>query len=148
MNKKSKITKQKYIEIIGKLKLNGLYLRSSNCNIDRDLLFKEKESGHIISIKDEAEMKTKEDDSVDILQTYCLEIQSREKKANPIGRIECTFCLNYSPAGCFSPEFFEEFKKANLHINTWPFLREFVFNMTARMNIPPITLPLLKAKRK
>ncbi len=148
MNKKSKITKQKYIEIIGKLKLNGLYLKSSNCNIDRDLLFKEKESGHIISIKDEAEMKTKEDDSVDILQTYYLEILSREKKANPIGRIECTFCLNYSPAACFSSVFFEEFKKANLHINTWPFFREFVFNITARMNIPPITLPLLKAKRK
>ncbi|MDI6697988.1 MAG: hypothetical protein QME85_03500 [Candidatus Saccharicenans sp.] len=145
MRRKTKIGKKEYIEIIGKIKLNGFYLKSSACEIDRDLFFIKKGERHFINIQDEPTMKLRDDGTVDIFHKYCLEMSSREKQ--PIGRIECVFCLNYSPSSCFTNEFFEEFKKANLHINTWPFFREFVFNTTARMNIPPITLPLLKARR-
>lgn len=146
MRKKAKIGQKEYIEIIGKIKLNGLYLKSSACEIDRDSLFLHKKEGHLINIQDKPSMAIKEDGTVDVFHIYRLEILTKEKKR--IGNIECVFCLNYSPASCFTAEFFDEFKKANLHINTWPFFREFVFNTSARMNIPPITLPLLKAKRK
>ena len=148
MKKLSRISKEKYIEIIEKIKLNGMYLKSCSCVIDRDHIFKEKAVGHIIRLQDEPSMVIKDDETVDILHKYSLEILSKEKDEKSLGKIECTFCLNYSPASCFSLEFFEEYKKANLHINTWPFFREFVFNMTARMNVPPITLPLLKAKKR
>ena len=148
VKKSTQISKEKYIEIIGKIKLNGMYLKSCSCEIDRDSLFREKTAGHLIRVKDEPSIIYKDDETVDILHKYSLEIISKEDDKKSLGRIECTFCLNYSPASCFSPEYFEEFKKANLHINTWPFFREFVFNMVARMNIPPITLPLLKAKKK
>lgn len=148
MKKKNEISKKKYIENIDKIKLNGLYLKNMSADIDRDALFREKESKHIITIKDESSIVLKENDTVDILHRYSLEILSKEKDTEPIGRIECTFCLNFSPASCFTPEFFEVFRKANLYINTWPFFREFVFNTTARMNIPPISLPLLKTTKK
>jgi len=146
VKKKSKIGKKEYIEIIGKIKLNGMYLKSSASEIDRDSLFLHKKEGHLINIQDEPSMTVREDGTVDVFHKYCLEILSKDKK--PVGKIECVFCLNYSPASCFTADFFEEFKKANLHLNTWPFFREFVFNTAARMNIPPITLPLLKARKR
>jgi hypothetical protein len=148
LRNKKEISKKKYIESIRKIRLNVFYLKSASADIDRDALFKEKPIKHGISIKDEASIVLKDNDSVDILHRYSLEILSKDKETKPIGRIDCTFCLNFSPAACFTPEFFEEFKKANLHINTRPFFREFVFNITARMSIPPILLPLLKAMKK
>jgi len=144
----SRINKNEFVKIIEKIKLNGIYLKSCSCEIDRDRLFREKTARHQIHIEDEPLMITKDDGTVDIHHKYSLEIPSIEEDQKSLGKIECTFCLNYSPAECFSQEFFEEFKKGNLHINTWPFFREFVFNMTARMNVPPITLPLLKAKKR
>jgi len=148
VNKKKPISEEKYAEIIGKIKLNGMYLKSSSCEIDRDAFFQGKEAEHLINIIDEPSMDVKDNDTVDISHRYCLEMVVKGDEVKTIGKIECTLCFNYSPASCFSPEFFEEFKKANLHINTWPFFREFIYNTTARMNIPPITLPLLKARRK
>lgn len=148
MRNRKEISKEKYIENIRKIRLNVLYLKNASADIDRDTFFREKGLKHKASIRDEASIVLKDNDSVDILHRYSLEILSQDKDTKPIGRIDCTFCLNFSPAACFTREFFEEFKKANLNINTWPFFREFVFNMTARMNIPPITIPLLKAKKK
>lgn len=148
MNKRKPMTKEKYAEIIGKIKLNAMYLKSSSGEIDRDAFFQGKEAEHLINIIDEPSMAVKDNDTVDVIHRYCVEMMLKTAEVKAAGKIECAFCLNYSPASCFSPEFFEEFKKANLHINTWPFFREFVYNMTARMNIPPITLPLLKVRKK
>lgn len=145
MGKKIKIGKKEYIEIIGKIKLNKLYLKSCNCEIDRDAFFLQKGKGQLININNEPSLSIRDDGTADVFHKYCLEILSKEKKI--IGKIECVFCLNYSPSSCFTNDFFDIFKKSNLLLNTWPFIREFVFNTTARMNIPPITIPLLKAKR-
>lgn len=40
---------------------------------------------------------------------------------------------------------FEPFVEHNVPFNAWPFFRELVQNISIRMNIPPIVLPLMKS---
>jgi len=40
-------------------------------------------------------------------------------------------------------DFWKIYKKSTLPLIVYPYFREFVQNMTARMNIPPLTLPIL-----
>ena len=40
-------------------------------------------------------------------------------------------------------EFWNIYKSVTLPIQIWPYFREFVQNTTSRMNIPPLTLPIL-----
>lgn len=43
-----------------------------------------------------------------------------------------------------TPEYFAIYSQVSLPINIWPFFRELVHATTSRMNIPPLTLPLVK----
>lgn len=40
--------------------------------------------------------------------------------------------------------YFYIFERVSLPVNAWPFIRQFVHDMTQRMNWPPLMLPLLK----
>jgi len=48
----------------------------------------------------------------------------------------------------FTDEFFDVYKEVSLKLNTWPYFREFVNNITSRMNIPPLTIPFFKVNIK
>jgi preprotein translocase subunit SecB len=59
--------------------------------------------------------------------------------------IQATFALSYklhNPE--FSKEALTEFAERNAVYNAFPYLREALSNLSTRMGIPPVTLPLLK----
>ncbi len=66
------------------------------------------------------------------------------EKSKKFLTVKCAYRLIYSSEEEFTEEFFELFKARTLPVNSWPFFRELVNNITARMYIPPITLPLIK----
>lgn len=43
-----------------------------------------------------------------------------------------------------TPEETRAFSQTNAMLNSWPYWREFVQNTVARMNLPPLTLPLFR----
>jgi preprotein translocase subunit SecB len=137
--KKENISPDKYREILKGLNMESIYLLTSKSSVDKKSIA----SGLRISFRDEASFEKKEDKIVEITHKYRLEATNRKLKKKVLN-IECAFCLIYSFGEEFSADFFEVFKDINLPLNTWPFFREFVFNITSRMNIPPLTLPLLK----
>lgn len=57
--------------------------------------------------------------------------------------LQCTFRLTYYSQEELTLDFLEIFMKRNVPLNAWPYFREFVQNMTQRMNIPPLVLPLI-----
>jgi hypothetical protein len=59
-------------------------------------------------------------------------------------KITCEFSLIYSSKLPLTEDFMQEFTKRNVSLNTWPYFRELVQNMTQRMNVAPLVLPLLK----
>lgn len=62
----------------------------------------------------------------------------------PLAEMEVTFGLDFQSAEPPSDRLFAVFREVNLPVNTWPYLREFVGTMTARMNWLTTTLPTLK----
>ena len=67
--------------------------------------------------------------------------------ANEVEAVESkiTYLLVYEISGGEnpSPEDLAEFARANGALNSWPFVREVLFGLTARMGYPPYTLPLM-----
>ena len=135
------LSPEEYGEILKELKFNNIYLKKGNFFVDRENFFKNEKIE--LKLSDEAKFKKKKDGTIDVLHNFKLHafnIGSDKKLLS----IECNFCLNFSSKKVFSGDFFEIFKDVNLPINSWPFFREFIFNTTSRMNIPPLTIPLIK----
>lgn len=61
-------------------------------------------------------------------------------------RIRVLFELWYAlPEGLRpAPEEIRAFSRTNAMLNSWPYWREFVQSTVARMNLPPLTLPLFR----
>jgi hypothetical protein len=72
----------------------------------------------------------------------------REAKGTTEVQVDATLELVYSyPADTTplpSPEELEAFANTNALMNGWPYWRELVQNMVARMNLPPFLVPLLR----
>ena len=69
-------------------------------------------------------------------------------KEDPLVSIETSFELQYSLPEKFhtDPETLTTFAETNGLYNAWPYWREFVQSTFARMGLPPVVLPLLRAR--
>ncbi len=67
-------------------------------------------------------------------------------KADVAIRVKATFELRYALPDGLGPSTREvgAFSKTNAMLNSWPYWREFVQSVVARMNLPPLTLPLFR----
>ncbi len=61
-----------------------------------------------------------------------------------LGVVLVEFGTHFLSPRTMTPELFAVFSRANLPVNTWPYLREFVQTITARMNWQAVTLPAYK----
>lgn len=61
-------------------------------------------------------------------------------------QIKLTFRLEYLLNNDveISDSFFDIFQSITISHSIWPYVREYIQNITSRMNIPPLTLPLMK----
>jgi hypothetical protein len=73
------------------------------------------------------------------------------KPVMPVFNIECTFDLDYEiqdPSFQPEAESIAAFKDGNAIFNLWPYAREFVNNLTSRMELNAPALPLLRISPK
>jgi len=139
-NKKPIISPEEYKKILKGLDLISISLKESKTFINTDINPPLELS---IQIKDEASYKIKDDGFVFIFQKYKIDARKPESKTRFI-QIEIVFLVKVHSEDKFTDDFFDVYKNVSLHLNTWPYLREFVNQMTSRMNIPPLTLPFYK----
>jgi preprotein translocase subunit SecB len=132
---------RKYSQILRGISFDEIYLESSSVAHNRESLLKQKELE--ISIRDRASC-IQQDNKIRVTHKYFLTAKNSATEKDIVIKISVNFCLIYSTSSPFEKEFFEIFKNVNLPVNSWPYFREFVQSMTQRMNIPPITLPLVK----
>ncbi len=73
---------------------------------------------------------------------------NKEPKASkePLLVVDCTWEVDYRLAENYqpSPKAVKAFKDGNAIFNCWPYFREYVQNAVTRMNLPPLTIPLLR----
>ncbi|HKV23946.1 MAG TPA: hypothetical protein VJN93_05085 [Candidatus Acidoferrum sp.] len=77
---------------------------------------------------------------------FTLTGKEKEAAKEPAISITATFLAEYQLAEGFEPSPAEQkaFMEANAVFNCWPYWREFVKSTTARMNLPPLTLPFFR----
>ncbi|MHB1414451.1 MAG: hypothetical protein ACYC1C_04295 [Chloroflexota bacterium] len=80
-------------------------------------------------------------DGFRVFQTYSVDFNHEEQS---LARVEVTFGLQFGSEMPMTEPVFVVFRRANLPVNTWPYLREFLDTMTSRMNWAVFTLPTLK----
>ena len=133
---KEKIPPQEYKRILDGIQLENVLVKNINAKIDHEIL----KEGLKINIKDNASYSLKDDGFIveDKFSLY-----SRDKDRKIAIKIECTYVLSFTSSCTITEEFFDIYKEISLPLNVWPFFREFVNSITSRMNIPPLTLPLL-----
>ena len=79
-------------------------------------------------------------------------VSEREPKAakEPLVLVECTWEVDYRLADGYqpAPKTVRAFKDGNAIFNCWPYFREYLQNTVTRMNLPPLTVPLLRLMPK
>ena len=138
-----KIKPELYRKILEGIELQNIYLKSFDGEINLDIFPK----SPIVNISSKADFTTKNENHVQICQKWNIVAKDKSSESKFLS-MSVTYCLVLYSRNEFTKDFFDIYEKTSLPINVWPFVREFVNSMTARMNIPPLTLPLLKFTQK
>lgn len=139
---KPKISPENYKKIISGIELMSISLKECDAFINTDI----STPGDLtIDIKEEADYKLKEEKRVHIFHKYTVDARKPGSKSRYV-KLGIVFLIRVTSEEKFTDDFFEIYKHISLHLNTWPYLREYINQMTSRMNIPPLTLPLFKTE--
>ena len=130
-----------YREILSGISLDRIYLFSLKVDFDDSLM------------PDDIELKIREKPSYileenNLIITYEYELKGISANNNTrFFKIKSIFKIIYFVENLadINDEFFEIFSQFTLEMLMWPYFRELVQNITSRMSIPPLTLPM---KRK
>jgi preprotein translocase subunit SecB len=77
----------------------------------------------------------------DVKASFKLTIEDQDKKELPLA-IQCSFGSHFHGERPLDEQFARRFAKSEFRFLVWPFFRQFVFDVTGRMAIRPITIPL------
>lgn len=137
---KPRISPEDYKKIIKGIDLISISMKESKSFLNLDTKISSELN---INIKDEASFETKDNNEVFVFHKYVVDARKPNSKSRFI-QIDVTFLIRLSSKEIFTEDFFDIYKNISLHLNTWPYLREFINQMTSRMNVPPLTIPLFK----
>ena len=141
---KSKISPGKYQEILKTIDLQNVYLVETKAKLNENNISPNLE----IKVRDTKSFETK-DNSFIISYTYRLAGINAEQD-NTCLEIVAKFKIKYftENATNINKEFFDVFAKFSVDFMLWPYFREFVQNLTSKMDLPSLTLPMIKALKK
>jgi preprotein translocase subunit SecB len=144
--KKSEITtlnSKSYREFLPTLILVALGLENSSCKLDRGLyarLRREQDRG-VRRIDARYEISKFHPDFFDATAHFTVTIEDRKTKQRALA-VECSFGSHFHGKKPFAEDFARRFASSEFRFIVWPFFREYIFDLTARMAIPPVTIPI------
>ena len=140
-------TKNQKQSFASKVGLFAFGLKSCSCALDRHAHAKMRRAGpdkalRLVTSETFIERITDETQAFDGGIKYELVIKEKGEQVHAIS-IECVFLAHFHGPSRVGKEKIEAFLKSYMPIISWPYFRQFVSDTTARMAIPPVTLPLL-----
>jgi hypothetical protein len=132
-----------YEEFLRSVKLYSLALNEMSAKLDRDMYWglRKKSDSLIREIETDYKPVDVKEDHFDIEAKLVLTIAPKLTKST-ILRIACTYSAHFhASVGC-SGQAAERFAESEARIIIWPYFRQLVSDVTGRMYIPPITIPL------
>lgn len=146
-SKKQEHAKQRsksYGDFVRNLHLAALGLTRSSCQLNRDQYYGRivgKKSNAARTISSNYKLGDVDEDFFDARASFKLTIQAKKAKA-PDLVIECAFDAHFHGQSPIDRKMAERFIAADLRVVVWPYLRQFVYDITSRMVIPPVVVPL------
>jgi preprotein translocase subunit SecB len=137
------LSPEEYKNLLSKIELIEVSLTSSNTSINLAKMVPESSSLGLpqISITDDIK-RSKKKDQFQINANWHLTAKF-EKDDKDFMDITASFNVLLLGKCTLPNSFWKIYNKSTLPLIVYPYFREFVQNMTARMNIPPLTLPIL-----
>ena len=132
-----------YETFLRSVKLYSLALDEMSAKIDRDKYWSplKKDDSLVREIGSVFKALNVKDDHFDVEAKFELAISLKSNKFE-ILTITCTYSAHFHAAPDLNAEAAKQFAKSEAKIIVWPYFRNFVSDMTGRMHIPPITIPL------
>jgi hypothetical protein len=137
-----------YAEFLRGIKLVGLALSNCSASIDRLTYFEltGKKKNNTRTISAEYKLDEVEKDYFDVSARFTLTVEDKMKPSKALA-VECVFAAHFH---CTAPEvpreFADRFTQSELRLILWPYFREFVSGITAKMAIPALLIPLSAAE--
>jgi len=137
------ISKEDYNRILKDLELEQIILKDARISLALEEVAKILKSPQI-----EVEVKEKVKTEIankKLIGSHYLAIKAFDSKTKNFKfKIECTFTCFFTYKSKPSSEFLKIFEKRNLRVFTIPYMREFIQNVSLKMGLPPLVLPLYK----
>ncbi len=114
-------------------------LVDSRFRVDREQYFNEESKR--LSIAWRCVPSKVKHDCFDAYATLIVKLGSTKARSKPSVEINATFEMHFHGAKPINRAFVDRFADSEVRIVIWPYFREYVSNISARMHIPPIVLP-------
>ncbi|MCK4226107.1 protein-export chaperone SecB [candidate division WOR-3 bacterium] len=135
---KEKVSQDIYEKFIKGLSLRKIKIVYSEAKVDESFSPPAK-----VEIEEKKGYKLSEEGEFIVTHAYKLKGIKKDKKK--VGfQISVTYKLTYKSKTHITDEIFDLFSKTSLPLQTWPYFRQFVHEMSGRMGLPALTLDLLK----
>lgn len=137
------ISPSQYHKYLKNTKLLEISLIKSSSNLVREKLAVESFGleNPIIDLEDNYKFTSKNDIYIITVQ-WQLTAKFEKDKDNFLD-ITAVYSVILGKKNELPKKFWDIYKKATLPLIVYPYFREFIQNITSRMNIPPLTLPIL-----
>lgn len=142
--KKQSIPEQEdsnYIEFLKNIELIALALNRCSAEINREIYDGSARDAESSSRNVTAKYRLSDMSDTSFDATASFDLAVRNKADKTALRVECVFEAHFHPAKLLTRSFAERFVESELRLVVWPYFRQFVFDITARMWIPPVLIP-------
>lgn len=136
--KQTHVKVDRYTDFIQSLELIIIALRSSSAQIKRDEYFKEKERD--LSVAVTLKPKRLSRDHFDLQAEAKVKLTG--KRSGCVFDLSATYELHFHGKPPLDAKLVRRFANSDAHVVLWPYLREYVSDVSARMYVPPIVLPV------
>ena len=85
---------------------------------------------------------------IELVSTYEFEAHDENEEQILLGKVAFQLAYALEAGDALTLEDADQFARANGAFNSWPFLRALLHDLTARMGMPPYTLPTLLLRPK
>lgn len=138
--------RRKYADFIAGIDLQKICVLGINARHNESMSL-DKGQPLAARLDQKARFRVIKEDLYEIVQTWQLNATAGSKK-RPLLKLTFDFAVVIRSKEKLEQDVFDIYANNNLTLNTWPYVRELIYNVTARMDLPPLTLPFLKSLGK
>ena len=138
--------RKKYSNFIAGIDLEKIYVLAINAKLNESIS-PDKGQPMTARLDQKARFRLVKEDLYEVVQAWQLSATAGNRK-RPLLKLAFDFAVILRSKEKLEQDLFDIYANNNLTLNTWPYVRELIYNVTARMDLPPLTLPFFKSLGK